>query len=50
MLLLPPTFAVVAMIDALESDKNGALAERMTAHPDFAAWQTRFGGEMDKRR
>ncbi|MBP5530445.1 MAG: AAA family ATPase [Lentisphaeria bacterium] len=49
-LLLPPTFAVVAMIDALESDKNGALAERMTAHPDFAAWQTRFGGEMDKRR
>ena len=49
-LLLPPTFAVVAMIDALESDKNGALAERMTAHPDFAAWQTRFGDEMGKRR
>ena len=49
-LLLPPTFAVVAMIDALESDKNGALAERMTAHPDFNAWQNRFGDEMGKRR
>ena len=47
---LPATFAVVAMIDALGSDKNGALAERMTAHPDFAAWQKRFGNEFDKRR
>lgn len=49
-LLLPPTFAVVAMIDVLESDKNDALAERMTAHPDFAAWQDRFGNELEKRR
>ena len=49
-LLLPPTFAVVAMIDVLESDKNDAFAERMTAHPDFAAWQDRFGNELEKRR
>ena len=47
---LPATFAVVAMIDALESDKNGTLSERMTAHPDFAAWQKRFGNEFGKRR
>lgn len=49
-LRLPPTFAVVAMIDALESDKDGALAELMTAHPDFTAWQERFGNELKKRR
>ena len=49
-LLLPPTFAVVAMIDVLESDKDGSLSERMTAHPDFAAWQDRFGNELEKRR
>ena len=47
---LPATFAVVAMIDALGSDKNGALAERMTAHPEFPAWQNRFGNELEKRR
>ena len=49
-LLLPPTFAVVAMIDVLESDKDGSLSEQMTAHPDFAAWQDRFGNELGKRR
>ena len=47
---LPATFAVVAMIDALESDKNGTLSERMTAHPEFPAWQNRFGNELEKRR
>lgn len=49
-LLLPSTFAVVAMIDALENDKNGTLSERMTAHPEFPAWQNRFGNELEKRR
>lgn len=47
---LPATFAVVAMIDVLESDKDGALSERMTAHPEFPAWQDRFGNELGKRR
>ena len=49
-LLLPSTFAVVAMIDALGSDKNGALAERISGHPEFPAWQNRFGNELEKRR
>ena len=47
---LSATFAVVAMIDALESDKDGSLAERMTAHPEFPAWRKRFGNELEKRR
>ena len=47
---LPATFAVVAMIDALESDKDGALAEQMTAHHDFSAWQKLFGNELENRR
>ena len=47
---LPATFAVVAMIDALESDKDDKLSEQMTAHSDFAAWQDRFGNELGKRR
>lgn len=47
---LPATFAVVAMIDALEKDKDGSLAEQMTAHSAFAAWQDRFGNELGKKR
>ena len=47
---LPATFAVVAMIDALGSDKNGALAERISGHPDFPTWQDRFGNELGKKR
>ncbi len=47
---LPSAYAVVAMIDAMESDKDGTMAKRMTAHPDFAKWQQRFGAELNKRR
>lgn len=45
---LPPTFAVVAMLDVMKSASN-ALLEHMTEHPDFVAWQNRFGGELNKR-
>ncbi|MBE6370594.1 MAG: AAA family ATPase [Lentisphaerae bacterium] len=47
---LPATFAVLAMIDVLEKDKDGVLSEQMTAHPDFTAWQARFGNNLNRRR
>ena len=50
LLLLPSTFAVVAMIDAVGNDKDGALTKRMNAHSKFPAWQDHFGNELGKRR
>ena len=46
---LPATFAVVAMLDVMETDKT-EIVDALVAHPDFENWSKRFGNEMEKMR
>lgn len=46
---LPATFAVVAMLEAMETDKPD-IADALVGHPDFEKWEKRFGSEMEKTR
>ena len=47
---LPPAFAAIAMIDAMEKSQDDSNAEKLMTHPDFIKWQERCGEEFSKRR
>jgi len=49
-LQLPPTFAVVAMTDAISGDGGEEHATAFQAHPCFEDWQNRFATAMAQKK
>lgn len=49
-LQLPPTFAVVAMTDAISGKDGEEHAKAFQAHPSFGNWQNRFSATMAQKR